>query len=61
VKSAVIWAQRAAVSVALGPWSLPRQMTSRTRTGGPDDGGDELRWLMPILALVIVLAVVFGS
>ena len=33
-----------------------------TRTGGPDDDeDDELRRLMPILAAVITIAVVFGQ
>jgi hypothetical protein len=37
------------------------QVRSRSRTGGPgDDEDDELRWLMPILAAVIAIAVVFG-
>lgn len=37
----------------------------RTRTGGPDDPDgdeqDELRRLMPVLALVITIATVFGQ
>ena len=34
----------------------------RTRTGGPDDDeDDQLRRLMPILASVIAIAVIFGN
>ncbi|HEY0709793.1 MAG TPA: hypothetical protein VGG33_23470 [Polyangia bacterium] len=38
----------------------------RARTGGPDpdgddDEGDQLRRLMPVLALVITIATVFGQ
>ena len=49
-----------------GAWWFPvKPMESKTatRTGGPDDddGDDnELRWLMPLLAVVVTLAVVFG-
>ena len=36
--------------------------SKNTRTGGPDDDeDDELRRLMPILAAVITIAVVFGQ
>jgi hypothetical protein len=45
------------------PFALSgRQTKTQMRTGGPDDDeDDELRRLMPILALVITIAVVFGS
>jgi hypothetical protein len=35
-------------------------LSTRARTGGPDDEDDELRWLMPLLAVVIAIAAVFG-
>lgn len=43
---------------------LHRPSRQRTSTGGPNDDDDEnerLKKLMPILAVVIVLAVVFGQ
>jgi hypothetical protein len=49
-----------------GVWRQPnRQSSTRpsTRTGGPNDDDDEaalVRKLMPIVAIIIVLAVVFG-
>jgi hypothetical protein len=54
------WAHAAAATAL--PWqgSLFRHRSS-TQTGGPDDDeDDDLRFLMPILALVITLAVIFS-
>jgi hypothetical protein len=51
------WAQAAAVALP-APSLL---FATRARTGGPgDDEDDELRWLMPLLAAVIAIAVVFS-
>jgi hypothetical protein len=51
------WAQAAAA--ALPAPALWGRLAART--GGPgDDEDDELRWLMPILASVIAVALVFG-
>jgi hypothetical protein len=51
---------RAATTLALP--GLRRAERNRTRTGGPDDDDEEqLRWLMPLLALVIVVALVFSD
>jgi hypothetical protein len=58
-----LWAQGAALALP-GPFAAAAwQEKTRMRTGGPDgdDEDDELRRLMPILALVITIAVVFGS
>ena len=60
------WFSGALSAPMQGAWWLPvKPMESKTatRTGGPDDddGDDnELRWLMPLLALVVTIAVVFG-
>lgn len=59
------WFQEAGATALSGPWQLIQQRTrAATRTGGPDDDDDDedalLRKLMPILAGVIVIAVVFG-
>jgi hypothetical protein len=56
------WAQGAAIALP-GPMALPaREERANMRTGGPDDDeDDEIRRLMPILALVIAIAVIFGS
>lgn len=49
-----------------GPWQLSTwswRDNRSTRTGGPDDEDDEaalVRKLMPIVAIIIMLAVVFG-
>ena len=56
----------AAVSMALGgAMALPAPTRMFTRTGGPDDDGDDenalLRKLMPILAAVIAMATIFGG
>jgi hypothetical protein len=57
-----VLAQMAAVAAA--PLSLPFQWKSALRTGGPDDpDGDEdeqVRRLMPIMAAVIAIAVIFS-
>lgn len=57
-----MWAQGAALALP-ARFALPaRAEKTSMRTGGPDDDeDDELRRLMPILALVIAIAVVFGS
>lgn len=64
-KLARVWAQgRAGAAIALqAPFMLTaRRQRQNTRTGGPDDDeDDELRRLMPILAAVIAIAVVFGG
>jgi hypothetical protein len=55
-----LWAQGAGALAVHNPLMLARGQKA-TRTGGPDDDeDDELRRLMPILAMVIVVAVVFG-
>jgi hypothetical protein len=58
-----IWMQGAALALPLPFAGAARQDKAQMRTGGPDDDDedDELRRLMPILALVITIAVVFGS
>jgi hypothetical protein len=57
----VLLAQATAVALPSSVISLHRSLELRSRTGGPgDDEDDELRWLMPILAAVIAVAVVFG-
>lgn len=60
-KAMVALYQRAGAVSMDAPWTH----RLATRTGGPDDdGGDEdeqLRRLMPILAAVIAIAVVFGG
>ncbi|MEP6654686.1 MAG: hypothetical protein ABJA82_15090 [Myxococcales bacterium] len=46
-----------------GPWQLSVWSRKNTRTGGPDDEDDEaalVRKLMPIVAILIMLAVIFG-
>lgn len=46
-----------------GPWQLSVWSPKNTRTGGPDDDDDEaalVRKLMPIVAIIIMLAVIFG-
>jgi hypothetical protein len=54
-----VWASVAAPAAMALP--APALFQSRSRTGGPDDDeDDELRWLMPILAAVIGVAVVCG-
>jgi hypothetical protein len=54
------WAQ-AAVAAVPAPPLFASLLPTRARTGGPgDDDDDELRWLMPLLAAVIAIAVVFG-
>jgi hypothetical protein len=55
-----LWAQGAGALAVRNPLLFAREKKN-TRTGGPDDDeDDELRRLMPILAMVIVIAVVFG-
>ena len=55
-----LWAQGAAVAME-APLLMVRAK-QRMRTGGPDDDeDDELRRLMPILAAVIAIAVIFGG
>ena len=56
------------VASVLRDFSAPviLQGNSRSRTGGPDPDGDEdetdqLRKLMPVLALVITIATVFSE
>ena len=53
-----------AVTASAAALPLPAilRRTRHTQTGGPDDGGEDeqLRWLMPILAAVILLAALFG-
>ena len=57
-----MWAQGAAIALPAPFARSARQDKTNLRTGGPDDDeDDELRRLMPILALVITIAVVFGS
>ncbi len=57
-----LWAQAAAAVAVPAPTFFQRRaLELRSRTGGPgDDEDDELRWLMPICAAVIAIAVVFG-
>ena len=55
-----LWASGQAIALH-APLMLARQQKN-IRTGGPDDDeDDELRRLMPILAAVITIAVVFGQ
>lgn len=56
-------AQGAALALPMPFTAAAREEKTRMRTGGPDDDDEdeELRRLMPILALVITVAVVFGS
>ena len=55
-----MWASGRAVALQ-APMMLAREQKN-IRTGGPDDDeDDELRRLMPILAAVITIAVVFGQ
>jgi hypothetical protein len=55
-----LWASGQAIALQ-APLMLAREKKN-TRTGGPDDDeDDELRRLMPILAAVITIAVVFGQ
>ena len=55
-----MWATGRAMALQ-APVLMVREHKS-TRTGGPDDDeDDELRRLMPILAAVITIAVVFGQ
>ena len=55
-----LYAQGSAIALQ-APFLMARE-SQRTRTGGPDDDeDDELRWLMPLLAAVIAIAVVFGG
>lgn len=67
VKSLARWTHHAAAGAAVlpAPWSLPlaRRSPQKTRTGGPDndDEDEDLKVLMPILAVVIVVAVMFGG
>jgi hypothetical protein len=61
----LMWARQAAGVAALdGPWRLQARDQRATRTGGPDDDDDDeaalLRKLMPILAAVIAVAVMFS-
>jgi hypothetical protein len=58
-----LWAQGAALALPAPFAMVARHAKTQMRTGGPDDDDedDELRRLMPILALVITIAVVFGS
>ena len=56
-----MWASGQAVALE-APFLLARRERKNSRTGGPDDDeGDELRRLMPILAAVIAIAVIFGG
>jgi hypothetical protein len=56
-----LWASGHAIALQ-APIMLARREQKHTRTGGPDDDeDDELRRLMPILAAVITIAVVFGQ
>lgn len=55
------WAYGAALALP-----APTVFQSKARTGGPDPDGDDddtdqLRRLMPVLALVITIATVFGQ
>lgn len=55
-----MWASGRAMALQ-APMLMVREHKN-TRTGGPDDDeDDELRRLMPILAAVITIAVVFGQ
>lgn len=55
------WTHAAVGAVAAAPWQAAFLRTA-TRTGGPDDDeDDEVRALMPVLAAVIALAVIFGG
>jgi hypothetical protein len=56
-----LWASGQAIALQ-APIMLARRENKNTRTGGPDDDeDDELRRLMPILAAVIAIAVLFGQ
>lgn len=56
-----LWAHSAG-AIALDANLLTFAPRQSTRTGGPDDDEDDhLRRLMPILASVIAIAVIFGN
>jgi hypothetical protein len=58
-----LWAQNAgAIALDANLATFGARQRHSTRTGGPDDDeDDQLRRLMPILASVIAIAVIFGN